>query len=71
MRFSSQNVMIGMSVVFSSARLASWARNWSRRWISVMLFAQSLRLSAQSTAVSPPPMIRIFLPRNGRLSFTK
>ncbi len=43
----------------SSATLSSWARKMSRLWISVILSDHWFRFSAQSTAESPPPTIRI------------
>ena len=44
--------------------LSGAARNWSRRCSSVRWLASGARLSVQSSALSPPPTIKMRLPRN-------
>ena len=54
-----------------SLTVTSCARKPSRRWTSVIELAVSSRLSTQSQAESPPPMITTSLPANSDFSPTR
>ena len=55
----------------TSLTVASWARKPSRRCTSATRSAVSSRLTTQSQALSPPPMMTTRLPSNSLLEPTR
>jgi hypothetical protein len=71
MALSSWKVRIFVGPRRILATLSSWARKPSRRWMRVCELVRPARVLAQSTALSPPPTMRMRWFRKGSRDLTK